>query len=115
MLFRSHYIEIPSANAKNGKMRFAPLSPDCEARIKSMLTKKFPLDFYLFGSGLAPDGRPCPNAKFTKEWDKLRKKLNLPLEMQLYSLRDTGIHEKLKAGIDPLIQHPIVQTPALHR
>jgi len=28
--------------------------------------------------------------------------MKLPLNMQLYSFRDTGIFEMLKAGIDPL-------------
>lgn len=32
----------------------------------------------------------------------MRKELVLPQEMQLYSLRDTGINNMLKAGIDPL-------------
>jgi site-specific recombinase XerD len=37
-----------------------------------------------------------------KYWAKLRKKLGLPEEMQQYSLRDSGIFEMLKSGIDPL-------------
>jgi site-specific recombinase XerD len=32
----------------------------------------------------------------------MRKDLNLPQEMQLYSLRDTGLVDLLHAGIDPL-------------
>jgi site-specific recombinase XerD len=39
---------------------------------------------------------------YRKFWDKLRKEFNLPLEMQQYSLRDTGITEMLKNGLDPL-------------
>ena len=37
----------------------------------------------------------------------MRDRLNLPLEMQMYSFRDTGIHEMLKSGIDDLsvMQH----------
>ena len=37
----------------------------------------------------------------------MRTALKLPEEMQLYSLRDTGINEMLKCGIDPLtvMQH----------
>jgi len=37
-----------------------------------------------------------------KYWVKLREKLSLPKEMQLYSLRDSGISEMLKSGVDPL-------------
>lgn len=32
----------------------------------------------------------------------MRNKLHIPDEMQLYSLRDTGIFDKIKAGVDPL-------------
>ena len=39
---------------------------------------------------------------YRKVWDKLRNALKLPKEMQLYSLRDTGINNMLKSGIDPL-------------
>ena len=35
-------------------------------------------------------------------WENMRKAIGLPQEMQLYSLRDTGINGMLKAGIDPL-------------
>ncbi len=38
--------------------------------------------------------------------DELRENLSLPKEMQLYSLRDTGITDLLHAGIDQLtVQH----------
>lgn len=40
--------------------------------------------------------------RYRKHWDIMRKDLKLPQEMQLYSLRDTGINNMLKAGIDPL-------------
>jgi site-specific recombinase XerD len=33
---------------------------------------------------------------------KLRKALNLPEEMQLYSFRDTGMTDMIKNGMDPL-------------
>ena len=38
---------------------------------------------------------------------KLRKELKLPANMQLYSFRDTGIFEMLKANVDDLsvMQH----------
>ncbi len=35
-------------------------------------------------------------------WREMRDRLKLPKEYQLYSLRDTGINNMLKAGIDPL-------------
>ena len=51
--------------------------------------------------------KPIGEARFRKDWDKMRKALKLPKEMQLYSLRDTGINNLLKSGVDPLtvMQH----------
>jgi len=37
-----------------------------------------------------------------KRWDKLRKELNLPMEFQFYSLKDSGIVQKLQDGISAI-------------
>lgn len=37
-----------------------------------------------------------------KYWDKMRKRLNLSENMVLYSLRDSGMTDMIKNGIDPL-------------
>jgi integrase len=59
-------------------------------------------DYYLFGDNFLPNRKEAFRRRFDKEWDKMRTALSLPKEMQLYSLRDTGITEMLKTGIDPL-------------
>ena len=45
---------------------------------------------------------PMSSHTYGNVWENMRKAIGLPQEMQLYSLRDTGINGMLKAGIDPL-------------
>ena len=56
---------------------------------------------------MKPAAKQIPEAKMRKTWEKMRAAVKLPVEMQLYSLRDTGINNMLKSGIDPLtvMQH----------
>ena len=73
-----------------------------------VLSKPMPGDWYLFGSNqrIAPSAKRVALSNFRKKWDKVREVLQLPQEMQLYSLRDTGITDLLHAGVDPLtVQH----------
>ena len=101
-----HYIYIKGDNAKTHFSRFAALTPEIEARLRPMMEKAQP-KWYLIGDGYKTGPKPTPEARFRKDWDAMRLALKLPKEMQLYSLRDTGINEMLKVGIDPLsvMQH----------
>ena len=68
----------------------------------------YPGRFYLFGMNkdLLPSDKRCALSAFRKKWDKMRTFLDLPQEMQLYSLRDTGMIDLLHAGVDELsVQH----------
>lgn len=66
-------------------------------------------NFYIFSDvhTLLPGAEPLYDSKFTKEFARLRDELHLPKTMQLYSFRDTGIFEMLKANVDDLsvMQH----------
>lgn len=67
-------------------------------------------ELYLFGKNeeLAPGKEPIGIAYFQKSWERMRKATGLPKEMQLYSLRDTGITDLLHAGVDPLtVRHHV--------
>lgn len=101
------YIVIPADNAKNHHERHATITADIIRELKEVGIEKFPPDFYLFSSDLLPGKKQCGHARFTQDWEKLRNKMKLPQEMQLYSLRDSGINNLLKNGIDPLtvMQH----------
>lgn len=95
------YIYMPGDKTKNGHHRYAFLSAELCGRIAQIIANK-PSDYYLFSSGYVPGKEPMESIRYRKDWDKMRKALKLPQEMQLYSLRDTGINNMLKAGIDPL-------------
>lgn len=103
-----HYIYIPPENAKNHNGRCAAINDnlcnDIAAMLKEYNSKP---DDYLIGRLIKPSPEPCSNDYLHKYWDKMRKALKLPEEMQLYSLRDTGINNMIKSGIDPLtvMQH----------
>ncbi len=104
---KEKYIEIPGNVAKNHRQRHSALSDASIELLYKLNYSAFPKNYYLIGNGMAPSNKMCGNGKFTKEWAKLRAKMKLPANMQLYSLRDTGIYEMLKAGIDNLsvMQH----------
>ncbi len=100
------YVWITGEKAKTHFSRAAALTPRLSADIALMISDARP-SMYLFGHGFRPAAKPIRYQNFREEWDRMRTALGLPKEMQLYSLRDTGINEMLKAGIDPLtvMQH----------
>lgn len=103
-----HYIVIPSENAKNHKQRFATITPSLDELLSPILAKYQNLDLYLFGrnENLDPDRLPITKSYFQKSWERMRNATGLPKEMQLYSLRDTGLTDLLHAGVDQLtVQH----------
>jgi integrase len=104
---KNRCICVPSEVAKNHKQRYSALNQELITLLENMNLDKYPKNYFLFGGDLAPSATPAGNSRLTKEWDKLRKALKLPAEMQLYSLRDSGIYEMLKSGIDDLsvMQH----------
>ncbi len=95
------YIALPQEITKNGNGRNAPLSADLILRLATHIQHSKSGD-YLFGTKWAPDKCAITSKAFRKQWEKMRKALGLPDEMQLYSLRDTGIFDKIKSGVDPL-------------
>lgn len=68
--------------------------------LAKLLAPGYPNDWYLLGKDLVPSKEQTWNARYKKEWMKIRKACNLPAEMQLYSLKDSGITELVEAGLD---------------
>ena len=95
-------ITIRPEVSKNGKQRIVPMTKEIEQMIAKMGVENHPAEHYLFSTKQKP-GKEVPSPRFYRNfWNKLRKKFDLPMEMQQYSLRDTGITEMLKHGLDPL-------------
>lgn len=95
------YIYMPANKTKNGHHRYAFLSAELCKLIAPIIDGKDG-ELYLMTKGYVPGSIQADSKQYRKTWDKMRKELVLPQEMQLYSLRDTGINNMLKAGIDPL-------------
>ena len=100
------FIAVGADKSKTHFSRTAALTPQLRASIAAMIQGARP-DDYLFGINYTPGAKQIVYSNFRKVWDDMRKVLKLPQEMQLYSLRDTGLNEMLKCGIDPLtvMQH----------
>jgi len=96
------HIKVMADNAKNGKARCATISRDIIERIIPLA--KYPSNYYLFGMNdeMLPDKRRVALSKFRKRWQDMRDELHLPEEMQLYSLRDTGMMDLLHNGVNEL-------------
>lgn len=102
----NRYIIVRDTNAKNRKSRCATITADVIEYLRQF--EKLPDRYYLFGMNkdLLPAEKRCALSRFRKLWDDMRTKLKLPQEMQLYSLRDTGMIDLLHAGVDELsVQH----------
>lgn len=103
----NRYIVVTEDNAKNKKSRCATITADVIEYLRPIIKNK-PDNYFLFGMNkdLLPASKRCALSKFRKMWDDMRTKLDLPQEMQLYSLRDTGMIDLLHAGVDELsVQH----------
>lgn len=95
-------ITMPGDKTKNHKNRVCRISPQILPVLREYVHGASP-DDYLLADGSWRCGKvPMHVHTFSKTWDRMRKDLGLPKEMQLYSLRDTGINNMLKSGIDPL-------------
>lgn len=95
-------IVLPASITKNHKERRARLSDELKAMLGRHIMGAKPED-YLFAERCWLCGKVAMTSNtYGKVWDAMRKEIGLPQEMQLYSLRDTGINGMLKAGIDPL-------------
>ena len=93
-------IHIPANKAKTHKDRDAALSDTCIAMLIPLLSKPGILPtWFLINSNYECGPDSCYHGMFKKHWMKIRKECGLPDEMQLYSLKDSGITEMLEAGV----------------
>ena len=106
LMLADRYIEVSEDDSKTHYRRSPSLTPELITRLEKM-TRRANKSDYLFSDGYMPGKKQIAYSRFRKDWQDMRDALGLPDEMQLYSLRDTGINEMLKAGIDPLtvMQH----------
>ncbi len=106
LMLADRYIEVSEDDSKTHYRRSPSLTPELVTRLEKM-TRHANKSDYLFSDGYMPGKKQMAYSRFRKDWQDMREALGLPDEMQLYSLRDTGINEMLKGGIDALsvMQH----------
>ncbi len=95
-------IRIPADVAKNHHERHAAFNQQVKDLLNEMHLDLFPDDYYVFGTCMQPGLEMASKTAVSKRWTKMRDKLHLPKEMQLYSLRDTGITSLIQSGVDPV-------------
>lgn len=100
--FANKQIRIRKEVAKNGHERLVPLSQELLLDFLDIGIQQGNNSDYIFGEHFKTGPVKMADATMPKHWVKLRKTLNLPVEMQQYSFRDTGMTEMIKNGIDPL-------------
>ena len=102
VLLEQKLVRVRSEVAKNQKERLVPLTPELVDDFMRLGVDKAIADHYLFSEKLCPGKNKISDAYMRKYWDKMRKRLNLSENMVLYSLRDSGMTDMIKNGIDPL-------------
>ena len=95
-------ISMPGGKTKNHKNRVCRISPSIIPLLREYIKDADPEDYLIADGEWRCGKKPMNSHTFSGAWDRMRKDLGLPDEMQLYSLRDTGINGMLRAGIDPL-------------
>lgn len=94
-------IHVPASKSKNHNSRDARLSSELCALLSQHIMFHN-ADEFLFAEGWTPGVKALSSHTYTNVWTRIREELHLPKQMQLYSLRDSGINELLRAGVDPL-------------
>lgn len=102
-----HYIVVLADNAKNHHERTAALTPELVEMLRTHIGDG-DMGLYVFSkAAFLKPGKEKENPQFfQKSWARMREKVGIPKEMQLYSLRDSGLTDLLHAGVDQLtVQH----------
>lgn len=99
LLFDKQCIKLPPEQTKNGRGRYSRMDDELMQLLRIHIKDANPTDF-LFGSNTWKCAKEAMNSHtFGKAWNDMRQKLKLPSQYQLYSLRDSGIHDLLIAGV----------------
>lgn len=92
-------IVMPCEQTKNGKERIGRLDEELKAMLQKYLKGAKATDYLFCWRNWSYGSSPKNSQMFSKEWMKMRDALKLPTKYQLYSLRDTGIHDLLLDGV----------------
>jgi len=92
-------IYLPYDITKNKKERIVTLTDELFECLHKINIQTIEKGLYVFSTGWKP-GKKLQNTRYIgKVWEIIRRDLNLPPEYQFYSLKDSGIVQKLRDGI----------------
>ena len=93
------YIKIRPEVSKNGKLQFVSILPGYAPYLINQLQGATNEDYLFSADQFRPGMNQIKPKIVSDHWSRIRKAMKLPDEYQLYSFKDTGITEMLKAGI----------------
>lgn len=99
--FNLGIIDLPGHVTKNGKQRIVTIPNHLNLKIQELNLDRWPKGYYAFSRFKQPNIEAINTRRIAKWWDKLRRRLELPKQIQFYSLKDTGIVQLLEDGISP--------------
>jgi len=100
--FEKSTILIPAEVSKNRKNETVTVSDDLKELFFELKINKYPSNYYLFSDDCEPGANYRSSKQFNDRWDKMKKVLKLPKQYQFYSLKDTGITNLFRSGLDSL-------------
>lgn len=95
-------IYLPDTATKCHRGRFTPIDPAILQRFVASIEGRDGAE-YVFARSFNPGLAGLKKKQYLVMWERMRDDLHLPVEYQLYSLRDSGIRAKLDSGMDPAI------------
>lgn len=91
---------IPASIAKNKKDNTVTIPDHMVPIIREYFIMQSVLpNQYIFGKDLLPGNKPINARRMGKVWNRMRKAIGMPAQMQFYSLKDTGIVNLLQIGV----------------
>lgn len=116
-LLRPKEICLLKSNNINIKQMIIHLNPEitkdkdnrivtiCDELLQALLRiniNSIPKNHYLFSLKFVHGIKPIDTKYIGRRWEKLRKEIGMPMKYQFYSLKDSGIVQMFKDGINPL-------------
>ncbi|MBL7952241.1 MAG: site-specific integrase [Flavobacteriales bacterium] len=95
-------IMLPAETTKTGVERTPAIPNWMMPYLYKAEIHRAPSRSWLIGSRFTPGDTPLARNSLNRIWTKMREELRWPSSKQLYSLRDTGIIQLLRDGVDLL-------------
>lgn len=96
-------IFVKGSVAKNGNDRICTIPNVMIDDVKEIMKLATNNSYYIFSKSFIPGKNRWDSREIARYWAHIREQLQLPKELQFYSLRDAGIIQKLRDGMDPVV------------